>query len=62
MMSPKGDIRGLPGGRRLATSAVKGLIIFSFEINIVHDGVQNDLFSFFSLYLKDIFKLVIFSV
>ena len=25
MMSPKSDIRGLPGGRILATSAVKGL-------------------------------------
>ena len=25
MMSPKGDIRGLPNGHLLATSAVKGL-------------------------------------
>ena len=24
MMSPKGDIRGLPGGRLMATSAVEG--------------------------------------
>ena len=44
MMSPKGDIRRLPGSRLLATSAVEGIIVqafpenrlFAIDIRVIH--------------------------